>query len=338
MTKLTLREKTPGSPCFEHSLSEALRAETPFKISTVLQDVVVQARPAARKKNLDFDLRLDDSTSEELLGTPHPLRQALSDLVLNAIRFTPYGRVAVSVRRIFRCDAPAAWNPERLEWMFSFGENGLTLSRKEAKRLFRPLPRPDAAEDRTCGGSGFGLAVAKKIVDLMGGKFHLFECSNGGLAIGFSATFSGNAAKNVPPRFAAPFRETAALRGKRILLAEDNEAYRIILSHFLKKTGVIPVLVSNGHRAVEEVRKRDFDLVLMDVQMPLMDGLQAARVIRTLSKPKVERLPIVAMIGFARQDEQLLCVDAGMNDFLEKPVESADLHRVLGTWLVDPVA
>ena len=293
----------------------------PFSLRQVVEPVVRTLAVRAREK----DLLLTSSVAEvgeRLLGDPLRLRQVLMNLVGNAIKFTPEGRVAVEARLRWQDDRQA-----RVEFLVT--DTGIGISPEDQAKIFAPFTQADASTARHFGGSGLGLAIASSLVELMGGRLELESQPGRGSTFRFSLEFPKTHAAEIEENPAAGDLQTVLnsrpARRLSILLAEDNRANQKLAGHILGTRGHAVQVVENGVEAVERVRQRDFDAALMDVQMPLLDGLQATAAIRNMQDPEKARLPIIAITAHAFKDDQERCLAAGMDAYLSKPINGLEL-------------
>jgi PAS domain S-box-containing protein len=282
----------------------------------------------AREKGLDLRFRIQPGTPFCFVGDPLRLGQVLINLVGNAIKFTEKGSVTVSV-------APGSTADGKLDLCFSVNDTGLGMTPEQISSLFQAFSQADTSTTRRFGGTGLGLVISSELVSLMGGRMEVESEPGQGSSFRFIAPFASLPESRCESLAAlAPGSElTEILRGKRILLVEDNEMNQQVASEIMARAGMAIRIVDDGQKAVSEVSSRPYDLVLMDIQMPVMDGLAATRAIRAL--PDLRQLPIIAMTAHASQEEKERCLAAGMNDFLTKPFVPALLFQVLARHL-DP--
>ncbi|MVM38274.1 PAS domain S-box protein [Spirosoma sp. HMF3257] len=270
--------------------------------------------------NSFFDPRL----SPVLIGDPYRITQVLLNLVSNAIKFTLKGSVDISCRVIQD-------NNEEQLIEATVRDTGIGMNQSFSKNLFQNFSQEDESVTRRFGGTGLGLSITKNLVELMGGTLQVESKKGIGSSVSFRIPFRKGSQENLPIREIAE-TNTDILPGKRILVADDNVMNRLVASTILKNYGALIDEAQNGLEAVEKLRLQHFDLVLMDVQMPVMDGLEATREIRsTLS----EHLPVIALTAFAVKGDNQKCINAGMSDYLSKPFEESHLLAVVSKWLVN---
>jgi CheY-like chemotaxis protein len=252
-----------------------------------------------------------------LRGDAGRLRQVLLNLVGNAIKFTERGEVEVAVTMD---GAPDGRVPLRLV----VRDTGIGIALEAQGRLFQEFTQVDASATRRHGGTGLGLAICKKIVQAMGGTIGVESGPGAGATFTVTVALERAQAPLAPERDARP----AAATPLRILLAEDNPVNREVALGLLARHGHVVTVVTDGGEAVEAARAGGFDVILMDVHMPGMDGTEASRIIRGFPAPP-GRVPIVALSASVLKDEVDVCFEAGMDEFLAKPIDPAALTRVL---------
>jgi signal transduction histidine kinase/CheY-like chemotaxis protein/HPt (histidine-containing phosphotransfer) domain-containing protein len=284
----------------------------------------------ARGKHLDFTVQIAPKTPRYLRGDPLRLGQVLINLTNNAIKFTERGSVTVNV-------APAEENGDKITLRYTVEDTGIGLKPEQQAGLFQAFSQADSSTTRKFGGTGLGLAISKRLVELMGGEIAVDSEYGRGSVFSFSAPFGrgkGHASISLPEtdlRRAINQGDLDRLRGARVLVAEDNAVNRQIIGELLKNAQLEIVIVENGLEAVETARHRSFDLVLMDIQMPVMDGLRATRELREI--PQFTDTPIIALTANVFQTDIEQCLAAGMNDHIGKPVKLDELFSKLGRWL-----
>jgi signal transduction histidine kinase/ActR/RegA family two-component response regulator len=285
--------------------------------------------PQARAKSLELDCAIDAEVPARIVGDAERLRQVVVNLVANAVKFTERGTIAVSIRRADASDAVAG-APITLE--FCVADSGIGIPPEQQDLLFRPFSQVDSSIARRHGGTGLGLAISKALVVAMGGR--IWVRSEAGAGARFYFTMPTEAAPAVAAATAAgsPFDETLATRRPmRILMAEDNGVNRQVALAMLRRFGYQADVAANGLEAVEAVRRQPYDLVLMDIQMPEMDGLDATRAILALD-PAAVPPRIIGLSANAMPEDVQAAMRAGMNDYLAKPISPPALRAMLEKW------
>lgn len=292
---------------------------TPAVPRAVVQDALAIVAEAARRKGLELQLNFIGPVDRLVMIDDLRVRQILLNLLSNAIKFTDQGRV--------RLEAQAIEQGDRMTLRFRVCDTGVGLTPDRAARLFRRFSQGDASVSRNHGGTGLGLAICKGLVELMDGRIEV-ESHPGPGAI-FRVEFTALMATS-QPKPAAP--EPAGALAAKILLVDDHPANRELGATVLDILGCEVTLAENGEEAVEIAASRAFDLILMDVHMPRMDGLQASRAIRALGGANAT-LPILAMSADVMPEMEAACLEAGMNAAVGKPIQIPALHAALAKWL-----
>jgi CheY-like chemotaxis protein/HPt (histidine-containing phosphotransfer) domain-containing protein len=301
-----------------------------LNLSHTVEEVIQLLRVQASAKGLHLDSHISAQIPTLLCGDGHRLRQVLTNLTSNAVKFTSSGRISVEVR--LECLGEGAATVH-----FSVIDTGIGIRPDQLTALFSPFVQADASTTRKHGGTGLGLAISKQLVGLMGGGIGVDSREGSGSTFWFTAVFGlttlgGREATDEGPRQGAVASGdlAGAAQGRRILVAEDNFTNREVILAQLKKLGYEAEAVPNGAEAVEAVKGGGYDLVLMDCAMPVMDGYEATHHIRQSSHAQI---PIVALTASAMASDRERCLSEGMNDYLAKPVDLSRLVEVLSKWM-----
>ena len=302
-------------------------APAPFSVRTAAEGVVALMRERALAKGLALTLEVLPAEDAPILGDAIRVQQILFNLVGNAIKFTDHGEVRVVVA-VVPGERPA------VTLKLDVSDSGIGIPASALPTLFDRFTQADSTTMRRYGGSGLGLAITREIVEMMGGSIQTTSTPGAGSRFTVS----------IPSRFVERLEvvEAAAEAGQaapprpslRILVAEDNDVNQILIDALLRRMGHAVHLVGNGRQAVEAVRHGEYDLVLMDLQMPGMDGIEATHAIRALEGPR-SSLPIIAMTANAFEDTRQACLAAGMDDYVAKPIDVAQLAAAIGRGRVE---
>ncbi|MGO8765252.1 MAG: response regulator [Limisphaerales bacterium] len=301
-----------------------------FDLREAVMNSIALLLPRAQTKNIALTYSVDEKVPAEIDGDPSRLRQILLNLIGNAVKFTDQGGVSLEVTQINETN-------EGIGLQFSVHDTGIGISEEAQKKLFESFAQADASTTRKFGGTGLGLAICRKLVELMGGSIGVTSTLGKGSTFWFTLPFARH--KQAAPRvnrpagavngaLAAPFSGT--ITGLRVLLAEDNKINQVVAKQLLKKFGCAVDTVENGLQAVEARRQSQYGIILMDCQMPEMDGYEATQKIRELElKRSLPPVRIVAMTAYAMQGDRERCLAAGMDDYISKPVDLGELKSAL---------
>jgi PAS domain S-box-containing protein len=306
-----------------------------FDPRTATEDVTALLSVQAAAKRLTLRCSVDSAVPRLVRGDPSRLRQVLTNLVGNAIKFTPAGQVSVLAR-------VAAQRGGRAELRFEVVDTGIGIAQEDAARLFAPFTQADTSTSRKYGGTGLGLSISKRLVEAMGGTIGVESELGKGSRFWFTVPIHRAQVETGPVPIARPEagvdsarRGTPRLevaRHARILVAEDNRTNQLVALKMLQRLGLDADAVANGREALAALESASYSLVLMDCQMPEMDGFEATRRIRE-GAAATRDLPVIAMTANAMKGDREECLAAGMNDYVAKPVAIAALAAVLKRWL-----
>ncbi len=297
--------------------------QAPFPISAVLDHTRSLIEDAAHAKGLVIDLDYDDCP-RWLLGDQTRLRQAMLNFASNAVKFTEHGYIAL------RCSLQEQQG-EVVVIRFEVRDTGIGIAPEAQKQLFQAFRQVDASTTRKYGGTGLGLAITQRLAQLMGGTVGVNSTPGQGSHFWFTAQLK----VAQPPQLQAPGNAEKELRenhgGTRVLLVEDDTINQEISRVLLTEAGMAVDVAGDGQQAVDLARVNRYDLILMDLQMPVMGGLEATRQIRTL--PQAQDMPIIALTANTYEEDRRHCKEAGMNDFVGKPVDPLELFATILKWL-----
>ena len=290
-----------------------------FSPEMLVQDTVAVISPTAQAKGLKVFQRCGPDLPQAVLGDPLRLRQILLNLLSNAVKFTEFGDVSVELSAVNR-------GSDSVELQFTVRDTGIGISPDVQKSVFEPFMQADSSTTRRYGGTGLGLSISRRLISLMDGRMEIESEPGRGTCFRVFVTLQATTDR-VGLRGSSEERILPAKRSLRILLAEDNGINQRVARLLLEKMGHIVDVVADGKQAVVAVGSDVYDLVLMDCQMPVMDGYAATRAIRQLKLSN--RIPIIAMTANAMPEDRRRCADAGMDDYVSKPISIAHLQNAI---------
>ena len=322
----------------DFSKIEADRLEmesAPFRLDEVIKNTSDLVSLKAQEKGIQFLVSVGENVPVELTGDPFRLSQILLNLANNAVKFTQAGHVLISVEALEIAG-------ENCQLKFSIKDTGIGMSKEQIARLFKPFSQADSSVTRRFGGTGLGLAICKHLVEMMGGRIQVESLMDQGSTFYFTLDFIHRPSQSQPIWVADSVlnrqkrqktREDALrdIHGAFILLVEDNIINQQLTTEILKETGVQIEIANNGREALEQLQKRNYDLILMDVQMPVMSGLETTILIR--ENPQWQDIPIVAMTAHDTASDKEKCLASGMNDYITKPLDTDLLMSILAQWI-----
>jgi two-component system, sensor histidine kinase and response regulator len=307
----------------------------PFRLRELLDDMLEVLVLRARARSLELHCRVAPDVPDALIGDPGRIRQVILNLVGNAIKFTSSGEIVVSVQV-----QPEGAGPGSLR--FSVADTGIGIPIEKRRAIFEPFQQADGSTTRKYGGTGLGLSISARLVAMMGGRIwvegefgqgsvFLFDAELGLNEEAAQSDHRGDAGAIAGPDAPTVDGNPAGLdvRPLRILVADDNDVNQKVAAGMLKRMGHSTVVVGDGRAALQAWREGRFDLILMDVQMPEMDGFEALAAIRALEGPSGDRVPIVALTAHAMSGDRERCLNAGFDEYLSKPIRSDRLREVI---------
>jgi signal transduction histidine kinase/ActR/RegA family two-component response regulator len=298
-----------------------------FNLKQIIKDIVTLYSLKAEQQGVSLVQQLDDQLPDALIGDPTRMRQVIVNLVSNALKFTQQGEVKISVNVI------KSYN-ESVDLKIAVSDSGIGISQGAQKTLFNAFTQADSSTTRKYGGTGLGLAIVNQLVDLMGGTLGLDSIEGKGSTFWFSANFLST--EEIPDPATDVVSANKSLKlDANVLLVEDNAINQMVAQKMLEKVGLKATLASNGVEAIKHLSEQQFDLVLMDCQMPEMDGFEATREIRkhNIQAINQQTIPIIAMTANVMSGDRERCLEVGMDDYIGKPIQRDKLEVVLRKWL-----
>lgn len=278
-------------------------------------------QPKASDKNLEFRLQWDRQIPRRIIGDQVRLSQVLNNLISNALKFTESGEVVLQIDLLEKRE-------NEISLHFAVWDTGIGIPQEKQDQVFSRFSQANESTTRKYGGTGLGLAITKNLLELQGSKIQLKSELGKGSCFFFEVSFkSVNDEVENPKEIIKKKLESNELKGLKVLVAEDNAVNRMIVERFLRKWGILATFVPNGKMALEEVSKSSFDLILMDIHMPVMDGLQASYAIRHQLGKSSEELPIVALTASTLAEDRQEAEAAGMDGYIAKPFDPYDLFQ-----------
>ena len=316
-----------------------------FPLRESLQQILKTCAIRAQQKGLQFSFNAPAGVPEDIIGDPGRLRQVLLNLIGNAIKFTEHGQINVAVGAAF---------PVKGRVLLHFGvkDTGIGISPEAQERIFAPFSQADGSMARKYGGTGLGLAICVRLVEMMGGRIWLESASQKGSVFHFTLDLAlagerAKAAKQEGGLSGVASQTQAALldngetfngNGCTVLLVEDNAVNRTLAKRLLQKRGFSVSIAVDGKQAIAAVQNAEFEVILMDIQMPEMDGFEATSEIRKGQENSGRRTPIIALTAHAMKEDRDRCLSAGMDAYVTKPIRPAELFSAIRTVLPESAA
>jgi len=299
----------------------------PFKLEDTISAIVETFRIQIERKNLNINFKISEGVPDRVVGDPYRLDQILLNLIGNAVKFTDQGKIDVDVVKLRDLD------PDRVLYEFAVRDTGIGIGPDKIGTLFEPYKQADDSITRKYGGTGLGLPISKELIEKMGGEIRVYSEEGQGSRFIFTLVLGRAEDDNVEqlehgmPDFKKYKDEL------RVLVAEDDTVSRMIMEKFILKRGGQVVSVDNGIDAVAEAEREGFDIIFLDVEMPHMNGYEAAASIRNGENRKGEHTPIIALTAHSMNGDRDRCINSGMDDYITKPVDSKLLYDKIEEWV-----
>ena len=305
--------------------------DNPFDLRQVVQQVTEAFAEMAYGKGLQLTCTIAANLPRVLVGDAGRLRQILTNLIANAVKFTDRGEVAIHVQIIEADDDIAVVG-------FEVRDTGIGIPLEKQRHIFDAFAQADGSTTRRYGGTGLGLSIARQLCEMLGGSLELTSESGQGSSFRFTARFgrrqeAENSTESAVPPLPAAAAVEGDFAGTRVLLVEDNPVNLEVALALLENSGCDVETATNGREALDRYAVDDYGLIFMDCQMPEMDGFEAAAEIRRREAGSGRRVPIVALTASAIEGDREQCLAAGMDDYLPKPFTAEQMRAVLANWL-----
>lgn len=306
-----------------------------FDLKELIRKITDMLKIKASEKGLSLNYHIFEDVPCLLKGDANRLRQIILNLINNAVKFTQKGGISLTIENFYPpqtaeiskdSDKQKEKHDDKIPLCFKVADTGIGIKQEQLSRLFQPFAQADVSTTRKYGGTGLGLVISKRLVELMGGEISVESEYGRGTTFCFTALFEkGSAAEDIHLLKKNISLNTTPLADVKVLVAEDNPFNQTIALKILEKMGVYADLAVNGKEVVEMMGKKDYDIILMDIQMPEMDGLEAARTIRSQNY----NIPIIAMTANTTEKDCENCFDAGMNGYIFKPIDYVELQEII---------
>ena len=315
--------------------NKILHAE-PVQLLELIKGVITVCQPEILEEHQELTVDIEELAGDCVMADPVRLRQIFTNILSNAVKYTPAGgKIHVEAHRI------SENGKDGNRYQFKIRDNGIGMSEEFQKRLFEPFTREDNSMTNARQGTGLGLSIVKSVVTMMGGIIDVDSIQGKGTTFTVSLSLPAVDESAAEETEKEENRETVKTQqscdGHRILLAEDNEINREIACELLESRGLIVECVTNGEEAFERFRTGEegyYELILMDIQMPVMNGYDATRAIRNLGSDYAKNIPIIALTANIFEDDIMKAIDSGMNEHITKPMDMRVVEKILNKWLV----
>lgn len=294
----------------------------PFSIKELIEKLVDIMRPKIDEKKLIVQINIDEKFPELVIGDPYRLNQVIMNLVSNSVKFTKKG--GITIEAIFEKETPA-----EVTVRYRVTDTGIGIAKENITKIFEHFTQAESEITRKYGGTGLGLTIAKKLVENQGGIIDVESELGKGTTFSFTLNFEKALLGQKNYLDKKNVKDLKSISGKIVLLVEDNDLNTMVATEFLEKSGLIVAHAANGIIAVNMAQEKKYDFILMDLQMPEMDGYSAAKKIKANSSSANAATPIIAMTAHAMQGEKEKCINAGMTDYISKPLQKDKLIELL---------
>jgi len=299
-----------------------------FDLPYLLKGIIESFRFNTQKKGISLKLQVEDDVPEVLLGDSARLTQILNNLVSNAVKFTDEGEVKIGVKKTHQDD-------NKVSLQFYVSDTGVGISKDKQEKIFESFTQERTDTSRIFGGTGLGLTISKKLVDLQGGSIRVESTKGEGSTFYVDLEYELGDESQVDKLQSDKRISSKNLEGIKVLLVEDNLINQKVMTRFLEKWHMEITVANNGNEAVDKVNEEHFHIILMDLQMPMMDGYQSSQAIRTIDDQRKRNIPIIALTAAALKEVKEKVYASGMNDFITKPFNPVELQEKLEYHVLD---
>lgn len=300
----------------------------PFQLRTVINDVASLFKLSAVGKGLSLNVAIGEDVPEKFIGDPFRLRQIISNLIGSAVKFTKAGQIDILVRTM------SVQNDSDMEIQFIIKDTGVGIPDDKKDILFESFSQVDNSNTRRYSGTGLGLAIAKSLVELMEGEIWVESQEGIGSSFYFTCRLEMvDRKKDCTGILKEKQGAEERTHGLQILLAEDDVVSQMVLEDLSGRKGWQVILADNGKEAIQAYKKQKIDVIIMDCQMPILNGYQATKVIRQLEILREAHTPIIAMTAYALTGDREKCIEAGMDDYLTKPINAQEFYTTVEKWI-----
>ncbi|MDR3540273.1 MAG: PAS domain S-box protein [Desulfosporosinus sp.] len=300
-----------------------------FRLTELISNLEMLFTPAALNKAITLEKHIESNVPVMLMGDPFKLRQVLSNLIGNALKFTHEGRIDLFVRKV------ADYGNKEIKLEFSVKDTGIGIALDKIDDLFKSFSQADSSTSRKYGGTGLGLAICKGLIEKMKGKIWAESQEDVGCTFFFTCVLEESEVRedNKQSDFQT-IENNGTGKSLNLLIVEDDEIIRMVIGKFSIRKGWNVVLAEDGNAALDAFQKQKFDVIIMDCQMPVLDGYKTTEAIRQLESQRGTHTPIIAMTANALKGFREICLNAGMDDYLTKPIETSAFYEIIERWAI----